>query len=122
MNMSGSPPVRLGSTMTSATTMLRPLTTYASRNQPLDALAERVGGADEQSWPPRGEVERVAGVENDLACEALDARRAGHVLGGSADDRQNDQVAELRSLGERADSASSGRLRASQVIQLRGIA
>jgi hypothetical protein len=42
-------------------------------NQPLDGFAEGISGADEQSRPPGGEVERVAGVENDLAFEVVES-------------------------------------------------
>jgi hypothetical protein len=72
-------------------------------NQALDALTQRISGPDEQSWPSRGEVERIAGVDHDLACEALHAGEPDDLLGGTAEDRQHDELAELGSLGKGPD-------------------
>ena len=69
-------------------------------NQSLQPLSQGVGGADKQSRPSRGEVERVTGVEHDLASEALQVGESDHVLGGSAIDGQDNQLAELGGLCE----------------------
>ena len=79
--------------------MLRPLTTYAG-DHALDAFAERVSGADEQSWLARGEVERITGVYHDLVSEIRNAGKPDHVLRGTAEHRQQNYLAVLGRLRE----------------------
>ena len=99
MNMSGSPPLKEGLIITSATTMLNALTTNAVGTSRWHAprgsrLCRRKAGAS------GGEVKRVTGVDEHLGVEAVETGRLEHVLGRTASDREDDHVAEARRFGE----------------------
>jgi hypothetical protein len=69
----------------------------------LDAFAERVLAANrELGGEACREVERVHGVDHDLAREVVRAGLGDRLLGCIAEDRQHDQLAVRRGVGERS--------------------
>src|SRR6185312_16079616 len=74
------------------------------RKLSLHALAEAVGRTDVESRRHAfGKIERVRGVEHDLAAEALRAGELQRVLRALAVQRQEHDLARRRRVGERSD-------------------
>jgi hypothetical protein len=66
----------------------------------LDPLAQRVGRPDEQARAAGREVQRVAGVQQDLAAEVLRSGEPDDLLRGFAQHRQHNHLAEPCRLGQ----------------------
>src|SRR5438093_1573942 len=81
------------------------------RKEPLDSLAQGIFRADEQ--PRRRsarEVERIRDIDQNLGSEVLEPGEFDHVLGGRPLDREEQDLAVLRRLGERPRGRLAARL------------
>src|SRR5437899_8239706 len=74
MNMSGGPPGSWGLIIKALPTMLKALTTFASGTQRWTCFPGRVRVTEGQARSAGGEVERVGGVDQDLAGQVGGAR------------------------------------------------
>ena len=80
------------------------------RNETLHLFAEGVVEADVELRLAGGEVERIGGVDHDFAVEVVEATEADRVLRPRAMRREDEHVAELRRLFERAGRSLLARL------------